>query len=64
MFSLKKVENLRAREREREEKGTINSAPQSLKRFSPLNLSKSQQREQIKFKELTYQMSLKFVRDS
>ena len=27
MFSLKKVDDLRAREREREEKGTTNSAP-------------------------------------
>ena len=27
MFSLKKVDDLRARERDREEKGTTNSAP-------------------------------------
>ena len=27
MFSLKKLDDLRAREREREEKGTTNSAP-------------------------------------
>ena len=31
VFSLKKVENLRVREKEQEEKGTINSAPKSLK---------------------------------
>ena len=29
MFSLKKVDDFRAREREREEKGTTNSAPES-----------------------------------
>ena len=32
MFSLKKVDNLRVREPEREEKGTMNLAPQSAKR--------------------------------
>ena len=29
MFSLKKVDDLRAREQEREEKGTTNSAPRT-----------------------------------
>ena len=37
MFSLKKVDDLRAREREREEKGTTNSGPESLDLCSELH---------------------------